>query len=135
MTARRWWWLSIGLVVTLWQVSSGVRALMGALDRIYETEDRRPFLVRFATSVWLAAAICAGLAIAGLVLFVLRDPGGPPALRILVALGRWAVLAAILMGIIVALLAFLVGADVDALLVNAQGRRQSLRRRVRPSSA
>jgi membrane protein len=200
MTARRWWWLSIGLALTLWQVSSGVRALMGALDRIYETEDRRPFWLRFATSVWLAAVICIGLAIGALIVFVLRDPEGSAALRILLALGRWIVLAAILMGIIVALLrfapstrlrlrwltigsglaifawllttwlfgwylanfayrayqatfgvlsllvvvmtylyiaslAFLVGAEVDALLVAAQASRRSSRRRVRPSSA
>src|SRR5438874_13053331 len=30
LTARRWWWLSVGLVLTVWQFSSGVRALSTA---------------------------------------------------------------------------------------------------------
>src|SRR2546430_17195555 len=59
MTARRWWWLSIGLALTLWQVSSGVRALMTALDSLYEAKDRRPFWQRIGGSVgpaWLIIA-------------------------------------------------------------------------------
>jgi uncharacterized BrkB/YihY/UPF0761 family membrane protein len=43
LTIRRWWWLSIGMVLTLWQVSSGIRALVTALDSIYEVKDRRSF--------------------------------------------------------------------------------------------
>src|SRR3989440_12663417 len=55
LTTRRWWWLSIGLALTIWQVSSGVRALMTALDSIYEIEDRRPFWERMTISLGLAA--------------------------------------------------------------------------------
>src|SRR5438105_14839606 len=61
MTARRWWWLSIGLALTLWQVSSGVRAVMTPLDSIYEVKDRRPFWQRMGISVGLAGLIVAAL--------------------------------------------------------------------------
>src|SRR5256885_13950384 len=46
LTTRRWWWLSIGLALTLWQVSSGGRAVMTALDSIYEGKERGPFWTR-----------------------------------------------------------------------------------------
>src|SRR5438094_480182 len=65
LTTRRLWWLSIGLLLTLWQVSSGVRALMTALDSIYEVKDRRPFRVRMALSVGLAALIIVALFLVG----------------------------------------------------------------------
>lgn len=68
LTSRRWWWLSIGLVLTLWQVSSGVRALMTALDSIYEVPDRRPFWVRMAISFGLAAVVIIALLLIGVVL-------------------------------------------------------------------
>src|SRR5881392_737364 len=61
LTARRWWWLSVGLVLTVWQVSSGVRALMTALDSIYEVKDRRPFWQRMGISIGLAALTIATL--------------------------------------------------------------------------
>src|SRR5438067_8222983 len=71
LTTRRWWWLSIGLVLTLWQVSSGVRALMTALDSIYEVKDRRPFWERMVISVGLAAMIIVSLFVIGGLLLVL----------------------------------------------------------------
>jgi membrane protein len=70
LTSRRWWWLSIGLVLTLWQVSSGVRALMTALDSIYEVKDRRPFWERMGISIGLAAMITFCLFLIALVLLV-----------------------------------------------------------------
>src|SRR6059058_2738019 len=78
LTTRRWWWLSIGLVLTVWQVSSGVRALMTALDSIYEVKDRRPFRVRMALSVGLAALIIVALfLIAAALLLSTSQPSTP----------------------------------------------------------
>src|SRR6184192_2285276 len=78
LTTRRWWWLSVGMVLTLWQVSSGVRALMTSLDSIYEVEDRRPFWERMAISVGLAGAITICLFLIGGVLLVFwAGPSGP----------------------------------------------------------
>src|SRR5438093_498256 len=98
LTARRWWWLSVGLVLTVWQVSSGVRALMTALDSIYEVKDRRPFWVRMGISIGLAALIIATL-------FVIA------AALLLSASGR-------------SKSAFLVGAELDALLVTEAKKRR-----------
>jgi membrane protein len=82
LTTRRWWWLSIGLVLTLWQVSSAVRALMTSLDSIYEVKDRRPFWERMAISVGLAGAITVCLFLIGAVLLVFWPaPSGPALLR------------------------------------------------------
>jgi membrane protein len=105
MTARRWWWLSIGLLLTLWQVSSGVRALMGALDRIYELEDRRPFWERLAISVGLGLAICAALAVVGAIVFLF--PSGSSGIeRFPLIVLRGVLIALVMIGIIGVLLRY-----------------------------
>ena len=76
LTVRRWWWLSIGLVLTFWQVSSGVRALMTALDSIYEVNDRRPFWRRMFISIGLAGIIILSLFLIGAAWLVFV--AGPP---------------------------------------------------------
>jgi len=97
LTTRRWWWLSIGLALTLWQVSSGVRALMTALDSIYEVKDRRPFWQRMGISVGLAGLIIAAL-------FVIAAT--PPALRVGEAILRFGFSAVILLFLVAMLLRF-----------------------------
>jgi membrane protein len=100
LTTRRWWWLSIGLVLTLWQVSSGVRALMGALDSIYEVKDRRPFWERMALSVGLAVAVCLAVSIVAAIVFLFSSA---PAILIPV---RLLLIAGVLMVLIAILLRF-----------------------------
>jgi membrane protein len=100
LTRRRWWWLSIGLVLTLWQVSSGVRALMGALDSIYEVKDRRPFWLRMRLSLALAVVICLAVAMLAVVIFLLGS--GSPVLTVV----RLVAVTAILMLVIAILLRF-----------------------------
>ena len=80
LTARRWWWLSVGLVLTVWQVSSGVRALMTALDSIYEVKDRRPFRVRMGISIGLAALIIATLFVIAAALLLSASGRSTPAI-------------------------------------------------------
>ena len=113
MTRQRWWWLSIGLVLTLWQVSSGVRALMTALDSIYEVEDRRPFRVRMAISVGLAALIIVALfVIAAALLLTASDQSTPPILRVGETILRFAFSAVVLLFLVTALLEFTTPAHV-----------------------
>ncbi|HEY8678368.1 MAG TPA: YihY/virulence factor BrkB family protein [Candidatus Dormibacteraeota bacterium] len=100
LTTRRWWWLTVGLALTLWQVSSGVRALMGALDSIYEVKDRRPFWERMGLSVVLAVVVC--LAIAVIVVIALVLSGGPAVLTVV----RVIAIAAVLLGLIALLLRY-----------------------------
>jgi membrane protein len=107
LTTRRWWWLSIGLVLTLWQVSSGVRGLMTALDSIYEVKDRRPFRVRIGISVGLAALIIVALfLIAGALLLSASQPSTPAIVRMGETIARFTFSAVILLFLVTALLQF-----------------------------
>jgi len=58
--SKRAWWLTAGLVFTLWQASGVARAVMGALSRVYGNGDDRSFARRYATSfaLGLAVALC-----------------------------------------------------------------------------
>jgi membrane protein len=106
LTTRRWWWLSIGLVLTLWQVSSGVRALMGALDSIYEVKDRRPFWERMGLSVALALVVCLAVSTIAAIIFLF----GSGALILILA--RLVAIVAVLMVLIAVLLRFTTPAHI-----------------------
>ena len=75
------WWLTAGVVVTVWQVSGVARAIMGVLSEIYGDGDDRPAVRRYATSFALGTAVTAlvllAFAIARFGREVLRldDPG------------------------------------------------------------
>src|SRR5215210_90903 len=58
--SKQGWWLTIGLVFTLWQASGVARAIMGALSSVYGNGDDRSFVRRYATSValGLGVAVC-----------------------------------------------------------------------------
>lgn len=69
--SRRVLWATVGGGLALWQVSGAVRAVMGALARIYGAASERPFVTRylisFALSIevgacFIAAALCVLLA-------------------------------------------------------------------------
>jgi len=51
------WWLTAGLVFTVWQVSGVARAIMGVLSEIYGDGDRRSFKSRYATSIALGTSV------------------------------------------------------------------------------
>jgi membrane protein len=57
LTHRQAFWVTAGLALTLWEVSSAVRAAMEALDRVYEVRRRRPWRVRMAISLALGALV------------------------------------------------------------------------------
>jgi YihY family inner membrane protein len=114
LTTRRWWWLSIGLVLTLWQVSSGVRALMTSLDSIYEVKDRRPFWERMAISIGLAGMITACLfVIGGILLALWTGPSGPSLLRAALFVLRLVLSAGILIVMVSLLLRFTVPEHIE----------------------
>jgi len=57
-------WLTAGLALTVWELSSAMRATMEALDRIYEARERRPWRTRMLVSLALgtgagALVVCA----------------------------------------------------------------------------
>jgi membrane protein len=51
---RRVLWATFGGALALWQISGAVRAVMGALGRIYDSQTRRPFLRRYTISFLLS---------------------------------------------------------------------------------
>jgi membrane protein len=70
LTGQRVLWATLGGGLALWQVSGAVRAVMGALGRIYESPTRRPFLRRYSVSFALSIelGVCFTL-VAGCLLF------------------------------------------------------------------
>lgn len=103
---EQWAWATLGGAVALWQVSGAVRAVMGALERIYGAPNERPFVRRYAVSFVLSieVGVCFILATLCLLLapFVsLEDPG--VAWVVFGFLLRWA-LAAVFLSIAVGLL-------------------------------
>src|SRR5262249_49347362 len=55
---------SIGLIVfaallAVWEISGAVRACMGAFSHIYETEEERPWWIRFPVSIGISLALTA----------------------------------------------------------------------------
>src|SRR2546422_42751 len=57
LASRQIFWVTVGLVLAVWQISGAVRAVMGALNRIYRVEARRPWRRRMAVSTALAVAV------------------------------------------------------------------------------
>ena len=91
------------VALSVWEVSRSVRACMGGMNAIYETEERRPPWRRFAVSIGLAAAIIVCLTGAAVLLTFAKGPGGDSALHWLVLVARWAG-AVVLLGLAVGLL-------------------------------
>ncbi|MBV9820332.1 MAG: YihY/virulence factor BrkB family protein [Solirubrobacterales bacterium] len=50
-------WATLGGALAVWQVSGAVRAVMGALARIYGTASERPFLRRYTVSFVLSIEV------------------------------------------------------------------------------
>ena len=89
---RQLFWLTLGLGLALWSLSGAVRAMMGAMDRVYGSAEERELKSVLWTSIGLAA--CIGLLIS-LALVAVRvvplmvDVSGIASLGLAVA--RWLV--------------------------------------------
>jgi membrane protein len=75
--SRRMLWATVGGALALWQVSGAVRAVMGALARIYGSAGERPFvrryLISFVLCILLAPFVSVGHGVTWTVLgFVVR---------------------------------------------------------------
>lgn len=93
---------SIGLIVfagflTVWEMSGGVRCCMGALSRIYDTEDTRPWWTRFAISIGISLALTA--AVVGSILLATEARSAVHgAWSIPFAIVRWVLAIALMIG-------------------------------------
>jgi membrane protein len=63
-------WATVGGGLALWQVSGAVRAVMGALARIYGASTERPFLRRYSISFVLSIEVGACFILAALCLLL-----------------------------------------------------------------
>jgi membrane protein len=115
---RQGFWLTAGLALTAWELSSAVRAVAAALNRIYGVEDERPF-VR-----WIARSIVLGLAVGALLLLALLGvrllPGAVEALlgpgtaaAVLGFVAAWGSAAAAMLAAVGLLLRFAPGQRVE----------------------
>ena len=110
-------WATLGAGLALWQASGAVRAVMGALGRIYGAAPERPFVRRYLISFALAIAvggcfIMATLCLALAPFFSVSNQGVP--WDVFVFLARWALAGAFLL------------LDVGLLLRHAPTRHQPL---------
>ena len=99
-TGRRVLWATVGGGLALWQVSGAVRAVMGALARIYGASVERPFIRRYLVSFVLSIAVGACFTSAALCLvlapfFSVSHPG--VAWDVFAFLVRWALVVALLL--------------------------------------
>jgi membrane protein len=105
-TGRRALWATVGGLLALWQISGAVRAVMGALARIYCAPRERPFIRRYTISFVLSIEVAACFVLVALcVLFAPFIPmaHAGAALNAVAFLVRWT-LVSVLLGLVVALL-------------------------------
>lgn len=95
--------IAFGVILSIWDVSGGVRASMGALNRVYDTDEKRSTGLRFGVS--MAIAISTIVLVVGALLVVLAAPNvvSHGALHWLLTVARWPV-AVVLLGSAIALL-------------------------------
>lgn len=101
--SRRVLWATLGGAVALWQVSGAVRAVMGALARIYGAGRERSFLRRYSISFVLSIEVGACFTLAALCLwlapfFSVAHPDA--AWEVFAFLVRWALVVALLLLIV-----------------------------------
>jgi membrane protein len=97
--SRRVLWATVGGGVALWQVSGAVRAVMGALARIYGASVERSFVRRYSISFVLSIEVgaCFTLAALCLLLAPFISVGHPsPAWDVFAFLVRWALVVGLL---------------------------------------
>ena len=93
-------WVTVGLVVALWEVSGGMRTIMSGLSLIYDCDDDRSWFERtrrsLALAVIVSVLVLAAIAVAWTGPLLYGDVGQP--LGALFFLLRWMV-AAVLLGL------------------------------------
>lgn len=55
LAAKQLFWATAGALIAIWEVSGAMRATMQVLSRVYGAEDDRPFRARLFLSLWLSA--------------------------------------------------------------------------------
>jgi membrane protein len=97
LASKQIFWVTVGAAIALYVLSSAVRTIMGVLDRIYDTDDERPWVKRLFLSLWLAALVGAMLivAVASATLLPNLVGGG-----LVAEAGGWLVALLLLLGVV-----------------------------------
>ena len=108
LAAHQLFWVTAGFLIALWQVSGGVRAIMGALNVVHGIDTQRSFtrrmLVSFALALVLEAAwaLAIGAVVLGPLLY-----GDVSGIAVpLMFLARWALAGAVLLAAVAVVLHF-----------------------------
>jgi membrane protein len=98
LTREQGWWLTVGLALTLWELSAVTRVTMTALDRIYGFHRRRNIIELLPRSIGLGVVmgVCVVAAIAIVRLSPLLTGQLDTLAAVLSFLVRWALASAIL---------------------------------------
>jgi membrane protein len=98
LTSKQGFWVSAGFALAVWQMSGGIRTIMGGLAEIYEIGEARSWGRRLGTSLLLAVTVSVlvilAIAVVWLGPLLYGDVGQP--LGALFFLARWVVCAALL---------------------------------------
>ena len=93
--------IAFASLLVIWDLTIAVTAVMRALNRVHDIDEKRPFPRRAAIAVALALAVAICVIAATLVLVAGPRPGG--ALHVVLGIGRW-VLAPLVLGLAIGLL-------------------------------
>lgn len=102
LTEGRLFWVTLGAVIAIFQVSSAIHAVMHALNEVYETDEERTFLQQALTAALLAVATIVLVALA-----VAAVQGGPRLVTAVLGDGWLATAFAVVLSWAVALAALL----------------------------
>lgn len=101
-------WVTLGGALAIWQMSGGIRSIMGGLGTIYECEERRSWAQRIRRSIVLSIGVSTlvilAVAVTWLGPLVYGDVGQP--IGALLFLARWVIAAALLTGAVALTLHF-----------------------------
>lgn len=92
-----YWLIAFAALVTIWEISGAVRACMGALARVYESEEDRPWWVRFPISIGVAVAVTGAL-LGSVLLATAARSAVHGALSVPFAILRWVLAIGLMVG-------------------------------------
>jgi membrane protein len=93
--SRQGFWITVGAVITVWEISGAMRGIMGVIDRIYGSVRERGFKERYWTSIWLSIATGV-LLMAAFTVFAIT----PLFAGTVMSIARWPLAAVLLFGAI-----------------------------------
>lgn len=98
VTARDAGLIPFAALLSLWYTSRAVRAVIQALNRIHDVEDRRPFWHRTVVVLGLATLVCT--CVVGASLVMAAAPRAEGQFDFVLSIGRWLVVGVVLLALV-----------------------------------